>query len=379
MKNIYYWCPFIGNIATIKAVINSAYSLSKYSNNGFIPTIINSCGEWDRFNSTLNDKKIIVKKFKNIFSINTSTSGYFKSRITYIKIFLSCFFTLKNTLKKDEPEYLIAHLITSLPIFLYLIFNFKTKLVIRVSGKVKMNILRKILWKLCKKNISLIMCPTQATQNDIIKLNLIEKSKVIYLPDPIIEINEIFKQKNNNSTNIKIKKNFFVMIGRYTKQKNHLLAIRCFKELIKKNLDINLIIIGNGELKNEYLTEINYLNLENRIQLIDYQKNVFIYLSKSLGMISSSLWEDPGFVMIEAAACNTFIISSDCLNGPREFVGSDNGILFNNNNIKSLEKSILKFLGMSDYEIKKKKINAKKKSINFTKLRHFKILSNNLV
>jgi len=379
MKNIYYWCPFIGNIATIKAVINSAYSLSKYSNNGFIPTIINSCGEWDRFNSTLNDKNIIVKKFKNIFSINTNTSGYFKSRITNIKIFLSCFFSLKNTLKKNEPEYLIAHLITSLPIFLYLIFNFKTKLVIRVSGKVKMNILRKILWKLCKKNISLIMCPTQATQNDIIKLNLVEKSKVIYLPDPIIEINEIFKQKNNNSTDIKIKQNFFVMIGRYTRQKNHLLAIRCFKELIKKNLDINLIIIGNGELKNEYLTEINYLNLENRIQLIDYQKNIPIYLSKSLGMISSSLWEDPGFVMIEAAACNTFIISSDCLNGPREFVGSDNGILFSNNNIKSMEKSILKFMGMSDYEIKKKKINAKKKSINFTKLRHFKILSNNLI
>ena len=379
MKNIYYWCPFIGNIATIKAVINSAYSLSKYSNNGFIPTIINSCGEWDRFNSTLNDKKIIVKKFKNIFSINTNTSGYFKSRITYIKIFLSCFFSLKNTLKKNEPEYLIAHLITSLPIFLYLIFNFKTKLVIRVSGKVKMNILRKILWKLCEKNISLITCPTQATQNDIIKLNLVEKSKVIYLPDPIIEINEIFKQKNNNSTDIKTKKNFFVMIGRYTRQKNHLLAIRCFKELIKKNLDINLIIIGNGELKNEYLTEINYLKLENRIQLVDYQKNIPIYLSKSLGMISSSLWEDPGFVMIEAAACNTFIISSDCLNGPREFVGSDNGILFSNNNIKSMEKSILKFMGMSDYEIKKKKINAKKKSINFTKLRHFKILSNNLI
>ena len=361
MKNIYYWCPFIGNIATIKAVINSAYSLSKYSNNGFIPTIINSCGEWDRFNSILNDKKIIVKKFKNIFSINTNTSGYFKSRVTYIKIFLSCFFSLKNTLKKNEPEYLIAHLITSLPIFLYLIFNFKTKLVIRVSGKVKMNILRKILWKLCEKNISLITCPTQATQNDIIKLNLVEKSKVIYLPDPIIEINEIFKQKNNNSTDIKIKQNFFVMIGRYTRQKNHLLAIRCFKELIKKNLDINLIIIGNGELKNEYLTEINYLKLENRIQLIDYQKNIPVYLSKSLGMISSSLWEDPGFVMIEAAACNTFIISSDCLNGPREFVGSDNGILFSNNNIKSMEKSILKFIGMSDYEIKKKKINAKKK------------------
>ncbi len=379
MKNIYYWCPFIGNIATVKAVINSAYSLSKYSNNGFIPTIINSCGEWDSFNSTLNEKKIIVKKFKNIFSINTDISGYFKSRVTYIKIFLSCFFSLKNTLKKDEPEYLIAHLITSLPIFLYLIFNFKTKLVIRISGKVKMNILRKILWKLCEKNISLITCPTQATQKDIIKLNLVEKSKVIYLPDPIIEINQILKEKKNNLIEVKVKEFFFVMIGRYTIQKNHLLVIRCFKELIKENFDVNLIIIGNGELKNEYLAEIDHLNLKNRIQLIDYQKNINYYLNKSLAMISSSLWEDPGFVMIEAAACNTFIISSNCLNGPREFVGSNNGILFNNNDIKSLKKSILKFIDMSDYEIKKKKVSAKKKSINFTKLRHFKILSNSLI
>ena len=379
MKNIYYWCPFVGNIATIKAVINSAYSLSKYSNSKFLPTIINSCGEWDRYNSILNKKKIIVKKFKNVFSINTDIKGYFKSRITYIKIFLSCFFLLKETLKKDQPEYLIAHLITSLPIFLYAIFSFKTKLIIRVSGKIKMNFLRKILWKLCQKNIHLITCPTKATQKDVINLDIVKKSKVIYLPDPIIEINEIFKQKNNNLTEVKLKKNFFVMVGRYTRQKNHLLAIRCFKKLITKNYDVNLVIIGNGELKNKYLDEINNLNLSGRIQLIDYQKNIPSYLSRSIGMISSSLWEDPGFVMIEAAACDTFIISSDCLNGPREFVGNENGILFNNNDIKSLEENILKFLNMSEYEIKKKKINAKKKSINFTKLRHFKILSDNLI
>ena len=191
MKNIYYWCPFIGNIATIKAVINSAYSLAKYSNKQFIPTIINSCGEWDEYDSILSKKNIMVKKFKNFFTINTQISGYFKSRITYILIFISCFFSLKNLLKKEQPEYLIAHLITSLPIFLFLIFNFKTKLIIRVSGKIKMNILRKILWRLSLKNINLITCPTKETQKDIIKLNLIEENKIIYLPDPIIEINEI--------------------------------------------------------------------------------------------------------------------------------------------------------------------------------------------
>ena len=48
--------------------------------------------------------------------------------------------------------------------------------------------------------------------------------------------------------------------------------------------------------------------------------------------ILSSLWEEVGFVMIEAAFCNSYIISSDCPNGPKEFLNNGkNGILFSNN------------------------------------------------
>ena len=377
MKNIYYWCPFIGKIATIKAVINSANSLVKYSNKKFVPTIINRCGEWDNLNHSLLEKNIKAKKLKNFFKINTNKSGYFKSRLAYIKIFVSCFFLLKDALKKDQPEYLMAHLITSLPIFLYLIFKFETKLIIRVSGKVKMNFLRKLLWKMSKKNITLITCPTKETQKYFIDLNLVEESKIIYLPDPIIEIDTILYQKKISLENL-THKDFFIMVGRFTKQKNHLLAIRCFKKITEKKKNINLVIIGNGELKDEYKKEINRLRLNDRIQLINYQNNIFSYFKKSLGLISSSLWEDPGFVMIEAAACNTFVISSDCSSGPKEFIGTDSGILFKNNNIESLEQKILEFLSLNESEIIQKKISAKKKATNFTKLRHFKILERSL-
>ena len=83
--------------------------------------------------------------------------------------------------------------------------------------------------------------------------------------------------------------------------------------------------------------------------------------------------------MIEAAACNTFVISSECESGPREFIGKNNGILFQNNDINDLEDNICKYLRMNNEEIMKKKIGAKKNSINFTKYRHFKILSNILI
>ena len=46
---IYYWCPFLTNIATIKSVLRSAKSVSKYdkSKNSNEISILNSSGEWD--------------------------------------------------------------------------------------------------------------------------------------------------------------------------------------------------------------------------------------------------------------------------------------------------------------------------------------------
>ena len=80
------------------------------------------------------------------------------------------------------------------------------------------------------------------------------------------------------------------MVGRFTKQKNHLLTIKCFKNIAEKK-NINLLIVGDGELENEYKKEINRLRLNDRIQLVNYQSNIFSYFKKSLGLISSSLWK----------------------------------------------------------------------------------------
>ena len=60
-----------------------------------------------------------------------------------------------------------------------------------------------------------------------------------------------------------------------------------------------------------------------------FSENIFSYMKKADAFILSSLWEDPGFVLIEAAFCNLFIISSDCKNGPKEILlNGKGGILF---------------------------------------------------
>ena len=251
-------------------------------------------------------------------------------------------------------------------------------MIIRISGKVKLNFFRKILWKFNKRNIYLITCPTRQSLEEINNLKIINRDKILFLPDPVINIRAINKKKGDQHHD-KIYNKYFLSIGRFTRQKNHKLIINAFANLSKDLKDIQLLIIGDGELKEEYIKTINRLNLQKKVHLIGFKENVFPYIKNSLGIISTSLWEDPGFVMIEAAACNTFIISSDCPSGPKEFISSNNGILFKNNNLNDLERKIIKYLNFKNSEIFKMKIGAKKQSINFTKFRHYKILNKNLI
>ena len=161
----------------------------------------------------------------------------------------------------------------------------------------------------------------------------------------------------NELKNIK----YFLTIGRFTRQKNHNLLIKAFANITNKIKNVELIIIGEGELNSEYNKIIKDFGIKEKVHIIEYQDNVYPYINNSLGIISTSLWEDPGFVMIEAAACNAFIISSDCPSGPEEFVSTSNGMLFKNNDLNDLQNKILKYFELSNKQIHRMKLGAKKK------------------
>ena len=82
--------------------------------------------------------------------------------------------------------------------------------------------------------------------------------------------------------------------------------------------------------------------------------------------------EDPGFVIIESALCNSMIISSDCKNGPTEFLSNGcAGLLFRNNKNDELFNKLSEFKKLEKKQIFQKKVLAKKNSIKFTIFRHF--------
>ena len=84
-------------------------------------------------------------------------------------------------LKKEKPDYLVVQLITSLPLFLKLLFNIKTKLILRISGYPKMNFIRKLFWKLVSKKIHKITFPSKDLYLDFKRLKIFDEKKMIVL------------------------------------------------------------------------------------------------------------------------------------------------------------------------------------------------------
>ncbi len=377
MNKILYWSPFISKVATVKSVINSAYVINKFNKNNFFRAyIINAINEWDDYSELIDSKKIgLINLNKKSFFKTTSKDGFLRSRFVYWYIFIKCFFPLIKLLEDQKPKFLIIHLITSLPLILFSIKRFETKLILRISGLPKMNFFRKTIWKIASKNIFKITCPTQDTFNDLSRYDFL-KDKLELLSDPILNINDIQKTR---STNIiledKLKKivetkKFFLSIGRLTRQKNFLFYLNCIPEILKLDKEIYFVIIGKGEQEKAIIELSKKLNISDRIFILNQTDNVHYFMKKSQALVLTSLWEDPGFVIVESGYNNCNVISSNCPNGPSEIINNDGGYLFESNSKISLISAFRNFLNDKNENKLSKKIVLKRRIRKFTIFQH---------
>ena len=374
-KKVIYWSPCLNPVGTIKSTINSAVSLSKYSKD-YEVAIINACGEWDEYLDYFKDNHVKIINFKYNFFKYLPKHGYVQSRFSYIIIFLICFFPLIKLIKSSKPDFFIAHLITSLPLMVMNLFKTDTKFILRISGMPRLNLIRKSFWKVVSTKLYMVTSPSIELMNKLISINLFDQNKITFLPDAIIDIKQFISKKNSEINNFKKfdQKKLIFAAGRLTKQKNFSYLIDEFSIFLKHNDQFILIILGDGEERNKLEKKIIKKKLQKNIYLTGYVENVFKYFKNGEAFILSSLWEEVGFVMVEAALTNLFIISSNCPNGPTEFLSDGkHGILFESNKKGELSNSLIKYANLKG--VKKHKFEIKKNTKQYTKYRHFQKLN----
>ena len=112
-----------------------------------------------------------------------------------------------------------------------------------------------------------------------------------------------------------------VTTGRLVKQKNHELLIKAFS-MIADQIDDNLIIYGDGELREELEALIEKLGLMNRVFLPGATKDVPNTIKSAKLFVLSSDYEGMPNSLMEAMALGLPCISTDCpCGGPKMLFG----------------------------------------------------------
>lgn len=130
---------------------------------------------------------------------------------------------------------------------------------------------------------------------------------------------------------------YILAVGRLCRQKGFDILINAFA---KSNLKskIKLIILGEGKERKNLEKLIIKLNLEKQILLHGKVDNPFIYMKHATFFVLSSRFEGFGIVIIEALACETPVIATNCESGPSEIIeNGKNGLLVPVEDVESLK------------------------------------------
>ena len=186
-------------------------------------------------------------------------------------------------------------------------------------------------------NILKIVAVSKGTRHSYIKHLEIDENRITTIYNPF-NIGEIKKLANEPLAEFKSLFDYPVLIsaGRLTNAKGQWHLIRVFKELKKTVPDLKLVILGDGELRENLLTLSSELELktfsiwsENQyddsydVYFLGFQNNPFKFIKHSKLLLMTSIWEGFGNTIVEAMACGVPVISSNCESGPGEIISTD--------------------------------------------------------
>lgn len=147
---------------------------------------------------------------------------------------------------------------------------------------------------------------------------------------------DYFETKVNDS--ILFQNQYIVAAGSMNqniKQFDKLIEIYSKSTLPKQN--IHLVILGEGDLKINYIQLAHSLFLNDKIHFLGHVDNPFSYYKNALFGVSTSLYEGLPMVLLEILACGTPVVSWNYESGPSEIIqDQQNGLLVLNQDIEAM-------------------------------------------
>jgi len=192
-----------------------------------------------------------------------------------------------------------------------------------VNGKLKKSEL--LFLRFIESKATKIVAVSKGTEDDLVENCGVNKSKVttIYnMCDSELILDNANKHENDV---LHISKHSVCTMGRLTNQKGHWHLIRAFVTVIKTVPDAQLYILGKGPLEDKLKKLTNELLIPDNVHFLGFVEAPHAIVHKCRLFVLPSLFEGMSNTILEALACGTPVISTDCESGSREILAPGTG------------------------------------------------------
>lgn len=166
-----------------------------------------------------------------------------------------------------------------------------------------------------------VVAISNGVRDDVLTFTGISPDKVSVIYNPVVtpEQDELRRKVPDHPWMIDDGPPVVLSVGRLGDQKDFPTLLKAF-HVLARTRDLRLIILGEGERRQELEECIRSLNLEDKVSLPGWKANPFAFMSRAALFVLPSKFEGLGNVLIEALACGCPVVSTDCPSGPSEIL-----------------------------------------------------------
>lgn len=245
------------------------------------------------------------------------------NRIRYLQMALYRYLTI------HKPDILITALINNWVLGVAAMVGYPGKIIISertVFSKLLKE--QKGVSSQCKLFFSKILYPradrivavSTGVRDDLLQLQLGRREQVRVIYNPVISAH--FSAMANAEMSLSLlahDRPNFITVGRLSEAKNYPLLLRAFACLLKK-IPCRLILLGEGEQRSRLESLVMELGLAGDVLLPGFVQNPFPYVVAADCFVMSSNREGLPGALIQALACGTTVVSTNCKSGPSEIL-----------------------------------------------------------
>ena len=108
--------------------------------------------------------------------------------------------------------------------------------------------------------------------------------------------------------------------GRLVAVKDYPTLLKAFAKVVLKSRPTRLLVLGEGQDREALRRLAVDLRIDEVVDFAGFVTNPFSYMSKVSVFVMSSVYEGSPNALVQAMACGTAVVSTDCPSGPREIL-----------------------------------------------------------